>query len=173
MKNNNFAGACLLLCSSAFIGGCASGPEVTQISSSDIKPITFDYSIPNVSKHTLFTRARDHFATIYGDSRSVIRVTDENEGVIIGKGAIEWKVSIGLVPLICHSEYNIRFMAKDAKARLQMELIEGAPTFSKCSGWTLPSINAYKDVLASFDRTSKGVESALNGVGDGNSFKDF
>ncbi|MEA9438560.1 DUF4468 domain-containing protein [Aeromonas caviae] len=173
MKKNDLMGACFILCFGAFIGGCATGPELTQISSSDIKPVTFDYNIPNASKNVLFTRARDHFATVYGDSRSVIRVQDENDGVIIGKGAIEWKVPVGLVSLSCHSEYNIRFMAKDAKARLQMELIVGAPTYSQCTGWDRPTITAYKEVLTSFDNTSKNLDAALNGLGDGNSFKDF
>lgn len=159
------------------LSGCATvGPELTQISINDIKPITFDYSIPNASKEILFKRARNHFATVYGDSRSVIRVEDANEGVILGKGAVEWKLATGsfVIPYMsCYAEYNLRFVAKDSKARLQMELIDGAPTYSQCSGWSRPTIPAYKEVLASFDNTSKSLSNALNGIGSENSFKDF
>ncbi len=86
------------------LSGCATvGPELTQISINDIKPITFDYSIPNASKEILFKRARNHFATVYGDSRSVIRVEDANEGVILGKGAVEWKLATGSFVIPYHS----------------------------------------------------------------------
>ncbi len=159
------------------LNGCAVGPELTPIASSDIKPVTYDYSIPNASKDVLFKRARDHFATVYGDSRSVVRVEDASEGLIIGKGAVDWHLTNAgslLQPTIpCAAEYNIRFVAKDAKARLQMELIPGAPTFSQCSGWPLPTVTAYQGVLASFDGISKGVDKALNGFGAENTFKDF
>ena len=89
------------------VGGCASGPEWTQISEKDIKPMTYDYNIPNTNKDVLFKRARNHFATVYGDSRSVIRVQDEAEGLIIGKGAIDWKLGTDtLAPISCSSSYN-------------------------------------------------------------------
>ncbi|MDD9305316.1 DUF4468 domain-containing protein [Aeromonas caviae] len=161
---------------SLFISGCAVGPDLTTISSSDIKPVTYDYSIPGASKEQLFKRARDHFATVYGDSRSVIRVEDEKEGLILGKGAVDWNLATGspVIPYMsCVASYNIRFLAKDAKARLQIELIEGAPAFSQCSGWPLPTITAYKEILASFDGTSEGVKTALNGLGEESTFKDF
>jgi hypothetical protein len=156
------------------VGGCASGPEWTQISEKDIKPMTYDYNIPNTNKDVLFKRARNHFATVYGDSRSVIRVQDEAEGLIIGKGAIDWKLGTDtLAPISCSSSYNIRFIAKDNKARLQIHLIEGAPVFSQCTGWRLPTVTAYQEILKSFNDISAGVESSLKGLSDESSFKDF
>ena len=123
----------------------------------------------------LFARARDYMATAYGDSRSVIRVQDENEAVIIGKGAVTWRMlPNNSLSGSCSTEYNIRFIAKDEKARLQVELIYGAPVYSSCINWKAPSPAAYRyDVLPSFDQLSKDLGSALKGLGAGNSFKDF
>ncbi|ONF99865.1 hypothetical protein BWQ95_23825 [Aeromonas hydrophila] len=70
--------------------------------------MTYDYNIPNTNKDVLFKRARNHFATVYGDSRSVIRVQDEAEGLIIGKGAIDWKLGTDtLAPISCSSRVII------------------------------------------------------------------
>lgn len=158
----------------ALLSGCATGPNWTPVAEQDIKPVTYDYVIPDASKDVLFKRARNHFATVYGDSRSVIRVSDEAEGVIIGKGVIDWMIATDtLAPISCSSSYDIRFVAKDKKARLQLQLIAGAPVFSKCSGWRLPTVTAYKDILNSFGDISVGVEQALKGVSDESSFKDF
>src|SRR5690606_37173641 len=91
--------------------GCAT-PKVgrgAQMITSDVaKPQTYDYTIASASKEVLFQRARDYFATSFGDSRSVIRVQDENEGLILGKGAVQWYVQLENMQypsLTCHSEY--------------------------------------------------------------------
>ena len=158
-----------------FMFGCAASPDDIPMPNSEIKPITYDYQIPGVNKKILFARARDYMATAYGDSRSVIRVQDENEAVIIGKGAVTWRMlPNNSLSGSCSTEYNIRFIAKDEKARLQVELIYGAPVYSSCINWKAPSPAAYRyDVLPSFDPLSKDLGSALKGLGAGNSFKDF
>lgn len=167
-----------LLLLTAWLGGCVSnqGTELTPILETSIEPITYDYSLPNVDKDTLFFRARDHFATVYGDSKSVIRVEDTQQGLILGKGAVGWKLYTGsiTIPYIqCTSNYNVRFMAKEFKARLQLELINGAPIYSKCSGWPLPTSAGYDEILLHFNDISLGVKKALDGSGSLKSFKDF
>src|SRR5690606_4851272 len=120
--------------------GCAApqmGPGATMVTEDVLQPHTYDYNISSATKDVLFQRARDYFATSFGDSRSVIRVQDEGEGLILGKGAAQWSVHPASSPypvLSCYSEYDVRFMAKDGKARLQVELIRGAPSYSVCSG---------------------------------------
>ena len=168
-------GKILLFLSPLILFGCVSAPKLTQIKSTDIKPITYDYKIHNTSKDTLFSRARNHFATIYGDSRSVIRVEDKKEGMILGKAAVDWKLKTGssLIPHIqCTLNYNVRFMAKENKARLQLELIEGIPSYSECK-WELPTTDGYQEILASFKSISIGVEKSLHGSGSVESFKNF
>lgn len=94
--------------------GCVSIPEAESISYEKITPVTYDYTIKDTSRSTLWQRARSHFATVYGDSRSVIRLEDEGEGLIIGKGAVSWHVYKNIVNPICSSEYNIRFMCTNS-----------------------------------------------------------
>lgn len=167
----------LVVLSLILLGGCAStSPDKIRIEVNSIEPITYNYTGLKVDKDTLFVRARDHFATIYGDSKSVIRVQDPKEGIILGKGAVDWKLATNswLIPFVnCTSNYNVRFIAKDNKARLQLELIKGVPVYSPCSGWPLPTVTAYEEIKAYFDNISIGVESALKGTGSVESFKDF
>lgn len=118
----------------------------------------------------LWRNARDYFAGVYGDSRSVFRVMDENDGTLIGRGLAPWKIPGGSE---CSTEYHIRFAAKDNKARVQFELIEGVPPTSPCSGWPLPSQDGYDSIKRSFAMTAKEVEGALKGGGGKNKFKDF
>ena len=155
-----------------FLTGCVAIPPIVKEDS--ITPSTYNYTELNADKNTIFIRARDHFATIYGDSRSVIRVQEQKEGIILGKGAIDWILDIsGIGNLQCTAEYNVRFLAKDNKARLQLELINGAPSYSKCSGWPLPTETAYKKIQTEFDAISIQLEKALKGLGSVESFKDF
>ncbi|MGY0616774.1 DUF4468 domain-containing protein [Vibrio sp. FJH11] len=153
--------------------GCVSTPEAEPMKHEEVSAVTYDYTINNTEKSTLWMRARGHFATVYGDSRSVIRLEDEDEGLIIGKGAVNWNIYGGALNLTCSSEYNIRFMAKDNKARLQLELINGVPTYSRCNGWPLPSRYGYNQILSSYKDLSMGLESALNGKGKIEAFSDF
>lgn len=159
------------------ITGCAAthDPSYTKITTQEIKPITYDYAIPNTSKKDLFNRARDHFATVYGDSRSVIRVQDLESGMILGKGVIDWKLSTGswLIPYInCSSSYDVRFVAKENKARLQLELVQGIVPGSECR-WDLPTVSGYKEIQTSFNAISTSLEKALNGQGNVESLKNF
>ena len=147
-------------------------PALVQIKEVDIKPFTYDFKMPNIGKNELYVRARDYIATVYGDSRSVIRVQDQENGTIIGKGVVDWRFKAGSL-IQCSSNYNIRFMAKDYKARLQLELIKGAAAFSRCKGWKLPTVTGYNKIKVSFDSIAQGVEKAIKGEGSIQKFKDF
>jgi|GEM_PF-1117680 len=159
--------------------GCAApqmGPGATMVTEDVLQPHTYDYTISSAAKDVLFQRARDYFATSFGDSRSVIRVQDANEGLILGKGATSWNIETGMTfaPITtCYSEYDVRFMAKDGKARLQVELIRGAPSYSVCSGWALPTITGYQKILEGFNTFSKSLGVALEGKGRSEEFRNF
>jgi hypothetical protein len=169
-----------LLMSLSILGvGCAvtpSGPGVTMLESDVITPRTYDYTVNDASKTQLFQRARNFFALSFGNSKSVIRVEDPDAGLIIGKGAAEWRIENGswAVPFIsCASEYELRFMAKDGRARLQLTLIDGAPIFSRCSGWSRPTVSGYEKILRDFDDFSHELELELQGGGSSSSFNNF
>ena len=133
------------------ISGYVSTPTLTPLSDTAERNFTYDYEIQNTTKSALWERARDYFAGAYGDSRSVFRVMDEEEGSIIGKGSATWPISSSLSQVSCSTDYHIRFIAKDNKARLHMELIEGVPVGSECSGWPLPSQEGYEKIIQSFN----------------------
>lgn len=159
------------------LNGCAvtPSPDMQPVGTSALSPVTTDYVIPGASKSDLFTRARNYLATVYGDSRAVIRVQDTDEGTIIGKGIASWcenTESLGMPLQFCgDSEYDIRFIAKDGKARLQVQLLKGAPAGSQAPGWPLPPQGAYHDIQKSFEDLSSGLKSALNGTGESVDFK--
>lgn len=159
--------------------GCATGPtgpSATMIESEVISAQTYDYSIEGARKDDLYQRARNYFAISFGDSRSVIRIEDKDEGLILGKGATSWRIETGnwAVPhLDCYSEYDLRFMAKDNRARLQLTLLEGAPSFSQCSGWPRPTVTGYEKILRGFEDFSQRLELELKGEGSVSDFKDF
>lgn len=163
----------------SLLTGCATpqmGPGATMIADDIPQPQTYDYTIASASKDVLYQRARDYFATSFGDSRSVIRVQDASEGLILGKGATSWNIETGMTfaPITtCYSEYDVRFMAKDGKARLQVELIRGAPSYSACSHWELPTVTGYQKVLEGFNTFSKNLGTALEGKGSSEDFRNF
>lgn len=172
MKNTGL----LALLVPVLIGGCAiepMKPEDKMITKDVVAPITYDYVVEGSSKADLFQRARDYFATSFGDSRSVIRVQDETEGLILGKAGAGWDISSPYIVLTCHSEYDVRFMAKEGKARLQLELQAGAPSYSKCSGWQYPSVSGYEKIKGDFKAFSESLGQALEGKGKSQAFRDF
>jgi len=161
------------LLASSMVGCATTDPAQLPVNSADIVPSTFTYLELKSGKDELWMRARNYIATVYGDSKSVLRVEDKAEGVLVGKGLVSWKMLPSSLSPICHSEYQIRFVAKNQKARLQLELLEGTPVASKCSAWTLPSGYGYEQVEAEFKVISQGLENALGGTGKIDSMSDF
>jgi Domain of unknown function (DUF4468) with TBP-like fold len=143
-----------------FLVGC-----VGMASHNVQKEFTYDFLLPGKSKNVLWQNARDYFAGAYGDSRVVFRVADEKDGTLIGRGLAPWM----LIANNCTVEYHIRFAAKDGKARLQYELIEGVLGQGPCPGWPWPSEEGYKEITQSFSETAKNLEHELKG----DNFKDF
>ncbi len=154
--------------------GCANNPNAPDypISQSKVKAQTFTYTDLDGDKEELWEKARNYIATVYGDSKAVLRVEDEKNGTLIGKGLIGWKIFSSALSPTCHSEYDIRFVAKDNKARLQLELLSGAPALSGCT-WKLPSNFGYEQVISEFERMSSELESALRGSGKIEKMQDF
>lgn len=152
------------------LAGCAGTmAELTPADRNAQKEFTYDFSLPGKSQTVLWRSARDYFAEEYGDSRSVFRVVDEKDGTLIGRGLAPWALAANR----CITEYQIRFAAKDGKARLQYELIEGVPALSQCPGWPWPSGNGYKQITDSFANSAKSLELALQGKSSKSKLKDF
>ena len=149
-----------------FLSGCA-GLEFADRNAQ--REFTFDYVIENKSKSELWRNARDYFAESYGDSRAVFRIMDEKDGTIIGRGTASWS----LVGSRCCTDYHVRFAAKDNKARLQFEIIEGVPSYSSCKGWPWPSRSGYQQIVSSFYSTRDALRNALEGKGSDSKLKDF
>ncbi len=151
--------------------GCATDIPMDRLPNETKTTFTYNYEIESVNQSNLWKRARDYFAGAYGDSRSVFRVMDENEGTIIGKGSSSWLVGNSMHAITCFTDYHIRFIAKDNKARLQLEIINEVQAASPCKGWPLPSKQGFELIAKSFDDSSKALEKALNGGGSSNEFK--
>jgi len=133
------------------------------------KEFTYDFQLPGKTQGDLWRIARDHFAESYGDSRSVFRVVDEKDGTFIGRGLAPWP----LAGNVCTTEYHIRFAAKDGKARLQYELIDGVPALSPCTGWPWPSKDGYRQITDAFANNAKTLELVLQGKSAKSKLKDF
>jgi len=156
----------VMMAALALIVGCA---ELQPARRDAQQEFTYDYSVPGAGKDALWTRARDYFAGAYGDSKEVMRVMDQSDGVILGKGLAAW----GGFGTECHTAYHIRFAAKDQKARLQLELIYGAPPLSKCTGWHWPTEHGYGQIVAQFNNLATALGSALSGHGVSDRLKNF
>jgi hypothetical protein len=155
--------------------GCATNPNSPDypISQTDVQAETFTYIDLGSDKTELWKRARNYIATAYGDSKAVLRVEDETSGTLMGKGLIRWKMLTTPLSPYCYSEYDIRFVAKDNKARLELELLPGVPAISECSAWSLPSKYGYEQILSSFSTMSEQLESSLRGEGKLDAMKNF
>jgi hypothetical protein len=86
---------------------------------------TFDYQV-HQSKANLES-ARDYFASACGDSRSVFRVMDPEDGTIIGKGTASWM----LMTNNCLTDYHIRLLRKIRHAFSLRSY--GVPPLSQCT----------------------------------------
>jgi hypothetical protein len=155
--------------------GCATNPNSPNypISQSDVQAQTYTYIDLDDGKEELWTKARNYIATAYGNSNAVLRVEDEKSGTLIGKGMIKWKMLTSSISPYCYSEYDIRFVAKDNKARLQLELLAGVPSISECVAWTLPSKYGYQQITDKFSQMSSQLASSLRGKGKLEAMNDF
>lgn len=149
-----------LIVSSVLVGCTHLTPLELPILASDIQPQTYTYNELNAKQNVLWGKARKHILKMYGQSQPVIRVANQTNGTLIGKGVIGWKTS-PTNELYCYSEYDFRLMARDNKARFQLQLIPGVLTKSSCENRELPSQYGYKQIIDQFDAMSDKLEIAL------------
>ena len=136
--------------------GCAA---YTPIKETSQLLFTYDYTIDGKTKLELWQSARDYFKTEYG--KDVVQVADETACTILGNALYEYNGDpLKITSIPCLSEYHIRFMAKDGKARLQLEIINGKPALSQC-GFNLPPEKAYQDMINYFNGISAELKQAL------------
>ncbi|MGF1906661.1 hypothetical protein [Aliivibrio salmonicida] len=147
----------------ALLAGCSShlSPLDSPISASDIKAQTFTYTELSDKQKVLWEKARRHIISTYGKSQPILRVENESNGTLLGKGLVQWKKSSSSDSTHCYSEYDIRFMTRDHKARLQLTLLPGIPTKSECDDWGLPSQYGYEQILDKFTVMSDDLGSVL------------
>lgn len=147
--------------------GCKSlGP----IDSSVERTFTYDYKVTNKSKTDLYTSAFNFIATSYGDSNSVLRVTDKEGGLIIGKGISKWH-ELGTDRITPH---NFKFLAKDGRARLQMSIPGTAQAIAGALPlWPLPTPGGYRQIVKQFNAFSKALEAELKGESESADFSNF
>ncbi|OUM34494.1 hypothetical protein B8W72_10855 [Pseudomonas putida] len=136
------------------------------------REFTYDYKVPGKTKVELFKNARNYLATAYGDSKAIGRVEDEGEGLIIAKAVTLWKMDTGMVAVSCVSGYDISFIAKDEKARLQLTINKALQSTPEC-GWKEPSKQGYPEVVSNLNATAKQLGEALEGRSKIDKLKDF
>ncbi|MGH8506135.1 MAG: DUF4468 domain-containing protein, partial [Stenotrophobium sp.] len=127
----------LMLAIVTTVCGCAS---VTPIPATAQTEFTYDYQVPNKTKLEIWTSARAYIAQAFVDSKSVIQIEDPNDGTIYGNGTAEWNI----FDQRCLTAFQIRFAAKNGKARLQLEIESQVPAGSQCRGWPMPSKTGYR-----------------------------
>jgi hypothetical protein len=131
--------------------------------------------VPGKSQQELYRSARNYLATAYVDSRAVARVEDESQGTIIGKGVVNWnyRTDESLLPTVpCSSSYDVIFIAKEGRARLQLTFKEGAMSITSCNV-TLPPKRDYPQIVNQFEAMAAGMEQALNGQGAVDKARNF
>jgi len=158
----------IFLAAMILMTGCtALGP----IDSTFRRVFTYDYQVPDKSKSDLYTAAVNFIAINYNDSNSVLRVTDKENGLIIGKGMSIWH-EYGTDRQTPH---DIKFAAKNGRARLEIT-IAGTARATSVGGvyvWPLPSPSGYNQMVNQFDALAKSLESELKDNSDLSKFNDF
>ncbi|OCH19781.1 hypothetical protein [Aliivibrio sp. 1S128] len=146
-----------------FLTGCSAhlDPLDGPISIFDIKPQVFTYTELNSTQDILWEKARRHIMSTYGKSQPILRVENKSRGALLGKGVIRWKISASTSNTYCNSEYDIRFMSRDNKARLQLLLLPNVSGDSECDNLVLPSKYGYEQILNKFEFMSNNLELAL------------
>ena len=157
------------------LSGCGSVPQEQLPITVEKRDFTYDFIVAGKTRDELFVRANDYLAVTYGNSKVVSRVEDPARGTIIGKAISSWGLTTDsfVIPhMPCYSNYDIYFVSKDGKARLQLSLVEGAPLPSSC-GWRLPPKRDYPQIVSQFNSIAKGLGDALNGRSVIDKISDF
>ncbi len=132
---------------------------MTPADSDPQRVFTYDFAVKDKSRADLWQKALIFFTEGYVDNSVDLSVTDADEGIIIGHGTAPWR--FGVYDPSCLLDYHLRFVARDGKARLQFELIEGVPVESPCTTWPWPNADGYDQVLSYLNRAAKKLGAAL------------
>ena len=165
----------LLFLAAALLAGCVNTPPDQLPITTEKREFLYDYSDLNASKDQLYTRASDFLAISFNNSKVISRVEDKERGTIIAKAVANWTLTFdGLIitGLPCYSSYDIYFIAKDGRARLQLVLTEGAPNPTAC-GWTLPPKRDYPQIVQQFEGIANGLGNSLKGKGTLDKLNNF
>jgi hypothetical protein len=149
-------------------------PEQLPITT-EKREFLYEYSVSGATKEQLYIRANDFLAVSFNNNKVISRVEDKERGMIIAKAVAKWIISFdGLIVkgVPCYSNYDIYFIAKEGRARLQLTLVEGTPNPSAC-GWALPPKRDYPQIVKQFDSIAKSLGSSLNGKGALEKINDF
>lgn len=151
----------------ALVTGCSSlGP----INSSVERTFTYDYKVAGKSKSDLYSSAYNFIAMSYNDSNSVLKVSDKEEGLIIGKGMSIWS-ELGTNRRTPH---DFKFLAKEGRARLQITIPGTAQAvYGPTPLWPLPTPGGYRKMVNQFNSFSKSLEGELQGESESSDFSDF
>ncbi|MEC5213320.1 hypothetical protein RCH06_001866 [Polaromonas sp. CG_9.5] len=164
----------LILAGAIFLTGCVTVQPQQLPITTEQREFIYDYPAPGKSQKELFTSARNYLALSYGNSKAVNRVEDEKEGTIIGKAVANWNLSTGsvMIPSIpCASNYDIIFIAKDGKARLQLTLVDGK-AIASC-GWASPPKQDYPQIVSEFNAIAESMGKALKNDSAVDRLKNF
>ncbi|CRN03863.1 hypothetical protein [Pseudomonas sp. 34 E 7] len=154
---------------------CVATPQEQLLITTEKREFLYDYDVAGASKAQLFARANDFLAVSFQNSKLISRVEDKERGAVIAKAVSSWMLSTdGLIVtgVPCYSNYDIYFIAKDGRARLQLELVAGAPHPSSC-GWTLPPKRDYPQIVDQFNDIDASLGKSLRGEGKLDKLNDF
>lgn len=153
------------------LSGCVNQAAFTPLSNEE-RDFIYDYQTTGKTKKETYNSARYFFATIYGDSKEITRIEDEEQGLIIAKALTRWHMDTGMIIVPCVSAYSIHFIAKDDKARLKLSIIDSGARTPEC-GWTLPSKQGYPDVVANLNLVAKELGKSITGKSELEQLSDF
>jgi len=154
----------IILITVLMLSACAG---LSQVDENYKHEFTYNYAVPGKTQKELWMAANNFMALTYSDSTKVIKVADEQAGILIGTGIIGWKFS-SLSAETCNYNYSIKFAAKDGKARLQFDLLNPV---GGC-GWDRPSEDGYKQIEFEFNALNENLGVKLNSDST-KIFKDF
>ena len=98
----------VLVFAALILFGCASMKRADKDAK---REFTFDFEVPGKSQSELWHNARDYFAEVYGDFRSVFSVLDEENDTMIGKGLASWST----LGNDCYTAYQFVLQQKTEK----------------------------------------------------------
>lgn len=97
------------------IQGCVSTPENSPISREELEVKTYTYTNLVGDKGQIWQKARNYLASTYNNSNAILRVSDEEEGTLIGKGALNGSFQTNLVAHIAFLTIKFVLLPKTAK----------------------------------------------------------